>query len=127
MIVGENISVSDEDHLRTDKDGLEGATGQSLNQLGDPELAAYIERLRQALQANFSPIQTDPLTVWVDVKIDASGNIEDWSKIDPGSGNASFDMAAIRAVMKTRKVPAPPEKYREQAAKAGLRVRFSNE
>jgi len=123
----EDIPVGDEERLRTDKEGVEGATGQHMNQLGDPELAAYIEKLRQVLQANFSPIQTDPLSVWVDVVIDASGNIKDWSKIEPGSGNASFDAAAVRAVMKTRKVPAPPEKYREQAARAGLRVRFSNE
>jgi TonB family protein len=113
------------DQARTDPDGVEGAVGSGQASVGDPELAAYVEKIRQTLMANFAPIQTDPLTTWIDVQIDASGNIVDW-KVRTKSGNASFDSAALRAVMKARKVPPPPEKFKS-VAEDGLAVRFSTQ
>lgn len=99
-----------EDRLRTSADGVEGATGSSLGSAGDPVLAAYHEAIKRAVFPNFKPIQTDPtLEVILLVTIDSAGTIQGM-KLRNGSGDASFDAAARRALEKTGAVPpVPPE------------------
>lgn len=113
------------DQARTSPDGIEGATGSSSIGVGDPEYAAYVQSLRQTFASYFAPIQTEALKTLIEIKIDESGKITDWETVEK-SGNASFDAAALRAVIKAQRVPPPPEKLRE-AALNGIVVAFSNQ
>ena len=111
------------DNAAASPDGVEGGGGSSTGPF-DAELSAYAAALKRALLANFNPIQTDTSlrTVYV-IRIDASGTITDYD-LKSGSGNASFDAAALRAIVKTRKVPVPPESHREAILKSGMELEF---
>ena len=113
------------DQALTSPDGVEGAIGTSRSSVGDPEYAAYVESIRQALVKHFSPIQTEALKAMVEIKIDESGKIKDYDVVQK-SGNASFDSAALRAVLKAGRVPAPPDKYKDDALN-GLVIAFSTQ
>jgi len=123
--VASDAPVGARDQALTSPDGVDGAIGTSRSNLGDPELAAYIESIRQAVVKHFSPIQTEQLKAMVEVKIDASGKIKDYEVVQK-SGNASFDSAALRAVLKAGKVPAPPDKFKDDALN-GIVIAFSNQ
>jgi len=123
--VASDAPIGERDQALTSPDGVEGAVGTSRVGVGDPEYAAYIESIRQALVKHFSPIQTETLKARVEVKIDASGKIKDY-EVAQKSGNASFDSAALRAVLKAGRVPAPPDKYKD-AALNGIVIAFSNQ
>ncbi|MCP4808915.1 MAG: TonB C-terminal domain-containing protein [Proteobacteria bacterium] len=94
--------------LETARDGVEGATGTSLNALGDPLLARWHAEMKPVVLKHFKPLQKDPgLATTLAVKVDREGNVLDFKITDP-SGNPSFDNAASRALRLTTKLPAPP-------------------
>lgn len=100
-------ALGSQDRDRTDPDGTEGATGSASGALGDPKVALYLERVKQTLLPQFSPLQTDgELVVVIRVKVDTQGRRLDYG-IETGSGDPSFDRAALRAVMRTEQLPAP--------------------
>lgn len=118
-------ALGDVDRARTDPEGVEGAEGSASSLVGDPKLAAYVEKVRQAILVNFNPIQTEKLVVIVNVTIDAEGRILEY-KVHTTSGNASFDATALRSVMKTERLPTPPQEYMRGPTET-LPVRLSNQ
>lgn len=117
-----------QDQSAASPDGVEGAEAVAgATGAGDPELARYVESLRQAVLPNWAPlpstIQNKPdLQVVVQVRVSDSGVLSD-TKIVKGSGDASFDRTATLALVKTGRVPPPPEKWRSSAAR-GVQFRL---
>lgn len=120
--------VGPRDQSAASPDGEEGAEAiAGATGAGDPELARYVESLRQAVLPNWAPlpstIQNKPdLQVVVQVSVSASGVLSN-TKIVKGSGDASFDRTATLALVKTGSVPPPPEKWRSSAAR-GVQFRL---
>lgn len=108
---------------------LDGTDSPTLGQLGsgnaDPELAAYIQRCRNALIKNWTPLptllETHPeFQVTIEVNVNAEGKMTN-PRILLSSGDNSFDQAAIMAVHKTGSLPAPPDKWKDSAS-AGVQI-----
>lgn len=121
-------TVGPRDQSAASPDGVEGAEpAAGATGVGDPELGRYVESLRQAVLPNWAPlpstIQNRPdLQVVVQVSVSASGVLSD-TQIVKGSGDASFDRTATLALVKTGRVPPPPEKWRSSAAR-GVQFRL---
>lgn len=118
-------ALGDADRARTDPDGVEGAEGSATGLVSDPKLAAYVEKVRQAILKNFNPIQTEKLVVIVNVTIDAEGRILEYA-VRKTSGNPSCDALALRTVMKTETLPPPPPEYMRGPTET-LPIRLSNQ
>jgi len=112
------------DNAAANPDGVEGGGGSSTGAF-DPELSAYAAALKRALLANFNPIQSDAAlrTVFI-IRIDSAGTITDY-EMTGKSGNPSFDAAALRAIVKTRKVPVPPDSHKDAILKSGMELEFT--
>lgn len=116
------------DQAAASPDGVEGAAATpGATGVGDPELGRYVESLRQAVLPNWAPlpstVQSRPdLAVTVQVSVSAAGVISQ-PQIVQGSGDPSFDRTATLALIKTARVPPPPEKWRESAAR-GVQFRL---
>ena len=96
------------DRQKTSAEGIEGAQGTSSRAVGNPVLAAWMGKVRDAVIGSFNPLQDDAgLETVIAVKIDRSGKVLEF-KVHKSSDNASFDNAAARAVRLTPAVPAPP-------------------
>ncbi len=97
----------------------------------DPEYAKYMAGVTKLLRQNFHPLKaiTDAnpgLKCTVLIKMDvATGAIADYDVV-AGSGNASFDAAAMSATASVATLPIPPEKYQARA-KSGLAMTFEPE
>lgn len=118
----------------TDRDASDpdSTTDQAVNTGGagaaaDPELARWVQQVREKFMANFHPLPTivsaNPnIECTVAVRIDESGAVlaRDLHK---ASGNPSYDAAAQRAADAVDQVPPPPEKYRD--TEHTLAIRFS--
>ena len=94
----------------------------------DPELAAYIAKLRQLFQQHFHPlgalVTSNPdIECSVLIRMDDGGRITEWSVVK-SSGNMAYDTAAERAVQEVGVVPLPPEKYLAHMAE-GYTVKFT--
>ncbi|MCB9743302.1 MAG: cell envelope integrity protein TolA [Alphaproteobacteria bacterium] len=119
-------ALGSQDRAQTDPDGIEGATGTSSGTVGDPKLAAYLERVKQVILPNWSFLKKDKgLTVVIAVTINRSGDILEW-RVRTSSGDPSFDNTAKMAVSKTGQVPAPPAEYMPDDT-ASFSIRFSEE
>ncbi|MEC8425752.1 MAG: TonB family protein [Myxococcota bacterium] len=116
------------DQAAASPDGVRGETSTpGATGAGDPELARYVESLRQAVLPNWAPlpstIQSRPdLQVVVQVSVSSAGVLSD-TRIVKGSGDASFDRTATLALVKTGRVPPPPEKWRSSASR-GVQFRL---
>jgi TonB family protein len=110
----------------------DSTTDQAVNTGGsgaaaDPELALWVQKVREKFMANFHPLPTivsaNPnIEATVAVRIDEAGNVLSRSMHKP-SGNPSYDAAAERAADAVTQVPPPPEKYRD--TEHTLAIRFS--
>ena len=96
--------------------------------VADPELARYVQRVRDLFMARFNPLQTvaqqNPKIVCaLRVRFDMdTGRVTSWEWIRR-SGNPSWDGAAERAVEAVPTVPLPPEKHRDRFV-SGYIVQF---
>jgi TonB family protein len=117
------------DRQEASPDGVEGA---SANPIGigeaDPVLAAYILACREAILPNWTPLPSliaehPEYEVIVQVSVDRDGSLGS-PKIVRGSGDASFDRTAIMAVIKTRKLPPPPDAW-APSAENGVQIRLA--
>ena len=104
----------EDDELRfaTDPDGDQQAKpDDSLRQQYGRQLTAYERRVRDAIQYNWFPkfAGSKRSEAWAAIgfSIDKNGNIRD-PKIDRSSGDFVYDQSCLRAVTRTRRVPAPP-------------------
>jgi len=76
--------------------------------MGDPIIAAWAESVRVAIRANFSALQTEPLSAIFALLINRQGRIVR-QQMTQSSGNPSFDAAARTAIRNTGSLPPPPE------------------
>ncbi|MFH1018785.1 MAG: cell envelope integrity protein TolA [Pseudomonadota bacterium] len=76
----------------------------------DPELAAYMEQVKQLISGNLIWLNQVKPVVVVEFHIDSAGNIEN-ATISKNSGNPSYDAAVLRAVKKSSPIPLPPPKF----------------
>ena len=95
----------------------------------DPELSRYIAQCHGLIRPNFNPLPAvlsahPEYEVDVYVKIGAGGKLTT-PKIVRGTGDPSFDNAAISAVARTGSLPIPPGKWREIFATKGLIITLS--
>jgi TonB family protein len=124
-----SAEVGTEDRVATDPNGVDpkDAVLGAGAALGDPELGRYIEELRSAVLPHWTPlpstVQAHPdYAVIVGVRVSESGALSS-PRVVQGSGDASFDRAAVLALTKTGRVPPPPAKYRDSAAR-GIQFRL---
>lgn len=94
----------------------------------DPELAKYVTTVKNLFMAQFHPLPTlvaahPDLSTTVRVAFDLDSGEVLGSNVQKGSGNASFDGAATRAVAAVQRIPTPPEKFRT-AFRDGLSMEF---
>ena len=94
----------------------------------DPILAKYIQDCHNTIFPNWAVngalIQQNPeLEVTVKVFVAEDGTVSN-PEIVVSSGNRSFDKSAIMAMLKTKKLPSPPIKYRA-SAQAGVYITLS--
>ena len=109
------------DREASSQEGSESSTEAS-SSVGptDPILSAYILSCREALLPHWTPLPTiiashPEYEVVITVQVAEDGTMSN-PTIVKKSGDSSFDRAAIMAVHKTRKLPPPPEKWKESAA-----------
>ena len=120
--------VGTRDQSAASPDGVKGAEATpGATGAGDPELGRYVESLRQAVLPNWAPLPSTirdkpDLAVTVQVSVSASGVLSR-PEIVKGSGDPSFDRTATLALIKTGKVPPPPEKWRDSAER-GVQFRL---
>ena len=116
----------EEDIAPTSADGVDNPMQASIGSgATDPELATYIQRCRTALLSNWTPLpailEAHPeYAVVLQVKVDSSGKMSA-PQIIQGSGDSSFDQAALLAVHKTGSLPPPPEKWKA-SAESGVQI-----
>lgn len=124
----EDAPIGPRDRSASDPNGVEGAPATSRSGgKGDPELAAYIARIRKDFQRNFHPlpavVQANPkLKCTVRVQVDSSGRILG-QQVSKPSGNPSYDRAAVAAVEALKVITPPPEKFRALALE-GYEIEF---
>lgn len=118
----QDSSASDPNSESTEQVNI-GQTGA----LADPELARYIQKIRDLFHKNFSPLPTivsaNPnIECTIHVAIDLNTGRVKSVKTHRSSGNASYDGAALRAVEAVSSVPLPPEQFKNYFADGYLMV-----
>lgn len=84
---------------------------------GDPEFAKYQNTIRKKILGNLVWIGAEKnLRAEVSFKVSVDGTILQPTVIKP-SGNATYDSACLRAVLKSSPLPPPPEKFINQVLK----------
>lgn len=99
-----------------EKQGLPGSPfgGGSGKLAGDPEFAKYKMMVQKITYKNFVWIRPESnLRAEVVFKLSQDGSILN-PTLKKSSGNAAYDNAAMRAVLKSSPLPDPPEKFRNQ-------------
>lgn len=123
-------ALGDVDRPRTDPNGVDPEDvvfGSGMGKM-DKEAAAWWGKARPLIWANWTPL---PSTVaahpdyatQVKVKVLADGTLTD-AEVYKGTGDPSYDRSAVLAVIKTGKVPPPPEKFAEAWANQGTVLIF---
>ena len=119
-----NAPEAAETQTQTSPDGIDNATGTSAGAAGDPIIAAWAETVKRDVLANFSTLQTEPLTATVQLEINREGRIVG-SRVITSSGNNSFDAAARNAVRRTSQLTPPPANSLPNST-ASIMVVFTN-
>ncbi len=119
-----NAPEAAETQTQTSPDGIDNATGTSAGAAGDPIIAAWAETVKRDVLANFSTLQTDPLTAILQLEINREGRIVS-SRVATSSGNNSFDAAARNAVRRTSQLTPPPPNSMPNST-ASIMVVFTN-
>lgn len=95
----------------------------------DPQIARYQGQVRSKIIREWirtnSGTEGDPLRSRVVVRINASGNVISTS-FAKRSGDASFDMSAVRAIERASPLPPPPEVVMGEALNEGFVIDFSS-
>jgi len=123
--------VGNENRTATDPDGVDpdkAILGPGITGKIDPELAKFQAACRAAILPHWTPLPTTlqehpEYAVVIEVKVASDGSLGT-PKVLKGTGDSSFDRSAVMAVIKTGKLPPPPEKYRDSAA-SGIRFTLS--
>lgn len=97
--------------------------GGSENLVKNPEFLVYQREIKSILEKNLVWLKETALRSEVRFRMDREGNIIEPS-IEKGSGDPSFDQAALRAVRKSSPLPAPPAKYKDQILREEFVIRF---
>jgi TonB family protein len=111
------------------EEGLPGGPGGVAGILGgDPIFGGYKRQVQQVITDNFVWIQkkdgaSSKLATEISFRIDGNGNIID-PTVSQGSGNVSFDAAAMRAIRKSSPLPAPPSDLANDIVREQFGVRF---
>ena len=126
-----SAAIGPDDKVQTSPDGVDPADailGPGSGKPMDPELARYVSQCRQAILPNWTPlpatVSAHPdylVAIFVEVSEDGALGTPTVVK---GTGDASFDRSALMAVIKTQRLPPPPAKYRDSAAK-GVQITLS--
>ena len=108
--------IGTQDRAASSPDGEDEGSSSATSGIRDPETARWIEKARQAINANWHPLRSvcasNPrMEVVVQVPVDPSGNQTSSPEVVQRSGNVSFDEAARRATEATGRLPPPPAKY----------------
>ena len=125
-----STAVGDVDRPRTDPNGVDpqdAIFGSGIGKM-DKEAAQWWGKARPLIWANWTPL---PSTVsahpeyatQVKVKIAADGTLSE-PEVYKGTGDSSYDRSAVLAVIKTARVPPPPEKFAEAWASQGTVLIF---
>ena len=125
LLAARTQETSDKPIFETSVDGDEDVTPDMAlaSKFGKP-MSAYERGIHDRVKYNWHPTQTQSeASLWavVSFDIDDSGNISGPS-LGRRSGNRSFDTSCLRAVVRTRSVPPPP-----QDAPRRFHIRFSPE
>ncbi len=121
----QNAPVGSVDREATSQEGTDKTiTGLPSAEPSDPILAQYVAEAREKILPNWAPLPTlveehPEYEVIIQVQVLANGTLKN-PKVIKKSGDASFDAAAIRAIYKTANLPAPPDNWKESAAKGIL-------
>ena len=99
----------------------------SIGAQANPELAKYIQTIRDLFHKNFSPLPTivaanPKIECTIQVRIDLNTGRVLSVKTYKTSGNASYDGAAMRAVEAVSTVPLPPERFKTHFSDGYLMV-----
>jgi TolA protein len=103
--------------------GTEGKSGPAGTGGGDGagtpvgfEFLAYRQQVIQIVKDQWTTALRAPsLVASVRFRIDPQGNLSD-VRIEQASGNAAYDLSALRAVERASPLPPPPSRYADQFA-----------
>ncbi|MCB9777924.1 MAG: TonB family protein [Alphaproteobacteria bacterium] len=124
LVKDPNAPLGDTDRPRTSPDGVsidEAIFGPGGDGINDPELARWKVQAEEALRANWTPLPATvaghpDYVVYLVVPVGPDGKLGK-PQVYKGTGDSGFDRSAIMAVMKTGRVPPPPEKWRGSTTK----------
>ena len=124
--------VGPQDRTATDPNGVdpsEAILGPAGSGTIDPELARYIAACRARILPNFKPLPSvvaahPEYQVQVLVTVGPDGKLGT-PRVLKGTGDPSFDNAAVSAVARTGSLPVPPEKWRQVSADKGVIITLS--
>jgi TonB family protein len=126
-----SAALGNKDRVQTDKDGV-APEDAVIGPIGagrmDPELARYVSQCRNRILPNWNPLPAllaahPEYKVVVSVSVAKNGELSK-PTIVTGSPDTSFDRSAISAVVRTGRLPPPPPRYAESAAK-GVMITLS--
>lgn len=109
-------------------------TGQSMNgslEEGttlDPALIAYYNELKRRINEQWITLpkegEAQALKTTITVVIDGGGNLVSTS-YESKSGDAAFDLSAMRAVERAAPFPVPPDAIKQEAVREGFLIEFN--
>jgi len=126
-----SAALGNKDRVQTDKEGV-APEDAVIGPIGagrmDPELARYVSQCRNKILPNWNPLPAvlsahPEYKVVVSVSVGQNGELSK-PTIVKGSPDISFDRSAISAVVRTGRLPPPPPRYAESAAK-GVMITLS--
>jgi TonB family protein len=123
-LVDRSAPLGAEDRTRTDPDGVdisEAVLGPGGAGPMDPEWARYEDACIARIMPNWTPLPATVAShpeykVVLDVRIATDGTISE-PRVLQGTVDASFDRTALMALHKTGRLPAPPDRFREDVAR----------
>jgi|GEM_PF-5993524 len=129
LVKDPTAAIGDRDQARTSPDGTSSGPVGEASVNSDPETAKWWKAARPALLSKWVIVEADRrkyagTTILVHLRILPDGTLKD-PKVVKGSGSSSLDRAALMAIYKTARVPAPPKKLQASFEKVGFNVKFT--